>query len=285
MLVVETKAEMRAAVRAYRESAGGGRVGFVPTMGYLHEGHLSLVRRAREQNGLVVVSIFVNPTQFSPGEDLDRYPRDLDRDLALAGAAGADVVFHPSAPEMYSRDHCTWVEVENLTERLCGASRPGHFRGVTTVVAKLFGTVIPDTAYFGQKDAQQALVIRRMTEDLDLGVAIEVCPTVRESDGLAMSSRNAYLSTEERRQAPTLRRALLEAAGTIETGERDPSAVKAAFHARLAKAPLARLDYVEIVGTSDLAPVEQIGGEVLVATAVWFGGTRLIDNVMVAAGG
>ncbi|MHB9150454.1 MAG: pantoate--beta-alanine ligase [Thermoleophilia bacterium] len=282
MPVLSTKAEMRAAVRAYRASVSPGRVGLVPTMGYLHEGHLSLVRRAREENGLVVVSIFVNPTQFGPGEDLDRYPRDLERDLRMADAAGADVVFHPEVREMYAADHCTWVEVEKLTERLCGASRPGHFRGVTTVVTKLFGIVTPDTAYFGQKDAQQASIIRRMTEDLDLGVEIEVCATVRESDGLAMSSRNAYLSPEERHQAPALRRALLEAATAIETGERDPAVVRAAFHARLAEAPLARLDYLEIVGTSNLAPVATIQAEVLVAAAVWFGDTRLIDNVSVS---
>lgn len=283
--VLATKTQMRAAVRAYRASEPPGRVGLVPTMGYLHEGHLSLVRRAREENGFVVVSIFVNPTQFAPGEDLDRYPRDLERDLDMADAAGADVVFHPEVREMYAPDHCTWVEVEKLTERLCGASRPGHFRGVTTVVTKLFGTVTPDTAYFGQKDAQQALIIRRMTEDLDLGAEIEVCATVRESDGLAMSSRNAYLSPEERRQAPALRRALLEAATAIEAGERDPAVARTAFHASLAEAPLAQLDYLEIVSTSDLAPVATIQAEVLVAAAVWFGDTRLIDNVTASGRG
>lgn len=283
--VLSTKTEIRAAVRAFRASESPGRVGLVPTMGYLHEGHLSLVRRAREDNGFVVVSIFVNPTQFAPEEDLDRYPRDLERDLDVADSAGADAVFHPQVREMYAPDHCTWVEVEKLTERLCGASRPGHFRGVTTVVTKLFGIVTPDRAYFGQKDAQQALIIRRMTADLDLGVEIEVCATVRESDGLAMSSRNAYLSPEERRQASTLQRALREAATAIETGERDPAAVRAAFHSRLAEAPLARLDYLEIVGTSDLAPVETIQAEVLVAAAVWFGDTRLIDNVTASGRG
>ncbi len=277
---VTTKEQVRDAVREHRAAAASGSVGLVPTMGYLHEGHLSLVRRARRENGLVVVSIFVNPTQFSPGEDLESYPRDFERDLGLAGAAGADVVFHPSVEEMYARDHCTWVEVENLTERLCGASRPGHFRGVTTVVAKLFGIVAPDTAYFGQKDAQQALVIRRMVDDLDMNVTIEVCPTVRESDGLAMSSRNNYLSSDERRQAPTLRQALVEATSAIERGESDPRAVEEAFKARLAEAPLARLDYLEIAGASDLAPLVTIHGEVLVAAAVWFGTTRLIDNMM-----
>ncbi len=282
---VTTKEQVRAVVRAYRAGAASGSVGLVPTMGYLHEGHLSLVRRARQENGLVVVTVFVNPTQFSPGEDLERYPRDFERDLGLAGDAGADVVFHPSVEEMYAPDHSTWVEVENLTERLCGASRPGHFRGVTTVVAKLFGIVAPDTAYFGQKDAQQALVIRRMAADLDMNVAMEVCPTVREADGLAMSSRNDYLSPEERRQAPALRQALLEATRAIEGGEGDPRGVEEAFRARLAQAPLARLDYLEIVGASDLAPLATIRGEVLVAAAAWFGRTRLIDNVTAVSPG
>jgi len=282
VVVVETKDAVRAAVRAYRDSAPGREVGLVPTMGCLHEGHLSLVRRARERNGLVVVSIFVNPTQFAADEDLDRYPRDLERDLEVAGAAGADVVFHPSTSEMYAQAHATWVEVERLTEHLCGSSRPGHFRGVATVVAKLFGIVAPDTAYFGQKDAQQSLIVRRMSEDLDLGVKVEVCPTVREPDGLAMSSRNAYLSVEERRQAPILRKALLDVAAAIDQGERDPRRVETVFRGRLAESALARLDYMEVVATSDLAPVERVAGEVLVAAAVWFGGTRLIDNVMVS---
>jgi pantoate--beta-alanine ligase len=284
MRVLKTKYEVRAAVKSFRSTHPGERVGFVPTMGFLHEGHLSLVRRAREDNGLVVLSIFVNPTQFAPGEDLERYPRNLDRDLGLAVDAGVDLVFTPEPEEMYAHDHCTWVEVERITDHLCGASRPGHFRGVATVVTKLFGVVAPDVAYFGQKDAQQALVIRRATTDLDLDVSVEVCPTVREADGLAMSSRNAYLTHEERVQAPVLYQALLDASRTIERGERDPSAVVRIIRRRLEDAPLARVDYVEIAGTRDLAPVERIDGEVLVAAAVRFGQTRLIDNVLAAPG-
>ncbi len=207
MQLLKTKQEVREAVRAARYR--GLSIGFVPTMGYLHEGHLSLARRARAENEVVVVSIYVNPTQFGPNEDLARYPRDLERDLDLCREVGVDIVWNPD--EMYEPGHRTWVVVGDLTERLCGASRPTHFRGVTTVVTKLFGVVQPDHAYFGQKDAQQAFVIRRMTRDLDLGVDIVVCPTVREADGLAMSSRNVYLTPEQRAQAPTLRRALLAA--------------------------------------------------------------------------
>jgi pantoate--beta-alanine ligase len=291
MRLLRTKDEVRQAVAEARAAAAGSgcaaarslRVGLVPTMGYLHEGHLSLVRRARLECGLVLMSIFVNPTQFGPGEDLERYPRDLERDLALAGEAGVDVVFHPAASEMYAPDHCTWVDVEGMTDHLCGGSRPGHFRGVCTVVAKLFGVCSPDRAYFGQKDAQQAFVIRRMTGDLDLGVDVVVCPTLREADGLAMSSRNVHLSPEERAQAPILRRALLEAERAIAGGVRDPRAIEALARDRLTKAALMSVDYVEVVSTDDLRPIEEINGEVLVAAAVWMGATRLIDNVVVTA--
>lgn len=285
--VVTTKLEFRSLLAARRAAAafcgGALSVGLVPTMGYLHEGHFSLVRRARAQNDLVVMSIFVNPTQFGAGEDLDRYPRDLARDLRLAGEAGVDVVFHPAPPEMYDPEHCTWVDVEGLTQHLCGASRPGHFRGVATVVAKLFGLCRPERAYFGQKDAQQALLIRRMAADLDLGVDVVVCPIVRELDGLAMSSRNVYLTVEERAQAPTLYRALRQAEIAMAAGERDAVAVRAIVMGVLAAAPLGRVDYVEVVTTADLQPVRMIAGEVLVAVAVWFGASRLIDNVMVKA--
>lgn len=260
-------------------------MGLVPTMGFLHEGHLSLARRARMECDLVVMSIFVNPTQFGPEEDLESYPRDLGRDLALAEEAGVDVVFHPSAAEMYAPGHATWVDVEGLTEHLCGARRPGHFRGVTTVVSKLFAVCEPDRAYFGGKDAQQALVIRRMARDLDEAVEVIVCPTVRESDGLAMSSRNAYLTPAERVQAPVLHRALVEAEALIAGGERDPRVVVAAIVGRLAEAPSASVDYVEVVSTSDLRPTDRIDGEVLVAAAVRLGGTRLIDNVVVSSPG
>jgi pantoate--beta-alanine ligase len=283
--VVTTKLEFRSLLAARRSAAaacgGALSVGLVPTMGYLHEGHLSLVRRARAENDLVVMSIFVNPTQFAAGEDLDRYPRDLARDLRLAGEEGVDAVFHPQPQEMYAPGHCTWVDVEGLTEHLCGASRLGHFRGVATVVAKLFGLCRPERAYFGRKDAQQAFLIRRMASDLDLGVDVVVCPIVREPDGLAMSSRNVYLTAEERAQAPTLYRALREAEVAIAAGERGATLVRATVMGVLAEAPLGKVDYVEVVSTAALQPVDVIAGEVLVAVAVWFGATRLIDNMMV----
>jgi len=283
--LVTTKPALRTLLAERRmATAAGGRslaVGLVPTMGFLHEGHLSLAARARGENDLVVLSVFVNPTQFGPGEDLDRYPRDLDRDLEQAGNAGVDVVFHPQPGHMYDPDHCTWVEVEGLTDHLCGARRPGHFRGVATVVAKLFGLCRPDRAYFGQKDVQQALLIRRMAVDLDLGVDVVLCPIVREPDGLAMSSRNVYLTPTERSQAPVLYRALREAEALIAAGESDAGVVRDAVVNVLAGAPLARMDYVELVSPGDLRPVDVIAGEVVVAVAVRFGATRLIDNVIV----
>ncbi len=276
MQLLKTKQEVREAVRAARYR--GLSIGFVPTMGYLHEGHLSLARRARAENEVVVVSIYVNPTQFGPNEDLARYPRDLGRDLDLCREVGVDIVWNPD--EMYEPGHRTWVVVDDLTERLCGASRPTHFRGVTTVVTKLFGVVQPDHAYFGQKDAQQAFVIRRMTRDLDLGVDIVVCPTVREADGLAMSSRNVYLTPEQRVQAPTLRRALLAAEEMVAAGERRAAAILARVEEVLAEATLGRIDYVEIVDTDLLQGVEAVDGESLLALAVFFGTTRLIDNTL-----
>lgn len=278
MELLKTKAEMRGAVAASR--CDGLSVGFVPTMGYLHEGHISLVRAARAENGLVVVSIFVNPTQFGPNEDLSRYPRDLERDMALCREAGADIIWNPDVGEMYAEDAATWVVVEGLTDHLCGESRPTHFRGVTTVVSKLFNVVRPDRAYFGQKDAQQAFVIRRMTQDLDFGLDIVICPTVREADGLAMSSRNIFLSPEERAQASVLRRALDEAEKVVAAGERRTMAIKARVQQVLAEAPLGRPDYVEIVDTSGLQPIARIQGEALLALAVFFGRTRLIDNTI-----
>ena len=276
MQLLKTKQEVREAVRAAR--CRGLSIGFVPTMGYLHEGHLSLARRARAENEVVVVSIYVNPTQFGPNEDLARYPRDLERDLDLCREVGVDIVWNPD--EMYEPGHRTWVVVGDLTERLCGASRPTHFRGVTTVVTKLFGVVQPDHAYFGQKDAQQAFVIRRMTRDLDLGVDIVVCPTVREADGLAMSSRNVYLTPEQRAQAPTLRRALLAAEEMVAAGERRAAAILARVEEVLAEATLGRIDYVEIVDTDLLQGVEAVDRESLLALAVFFGTTRLIDNTL-----
>lgn len=274
--VLKTKEEVRQALAPLHR--GGCSVGLVPTMGYLHEGHLSLVRRARAENSVVVVSIYVNPTQFGPGEDLDRYPRDLARDLALCHEVGADIVWNPD--DMYDAGHCTWVAVEGLTEHLCGSSRPTHFRGVTTVVTKLFNVVRPDRAYFGQKDAQQAFVIRRMTRDLDLGPEIVVCPTVREPDGLALSSRNTYLTPAERAQAPLLHRALTAGEVLAASGERRTAVIKARVQELLAEADLGRIDYVEIVDTDRLQPVEVIAGEALLAVAVFFGKTRLIDNAI-----
>jgi pantoate--beta-alanine ligase len=261
----------------------GATIGLVPTMGALHEGHLSLIRRARSENDLVAVSIFVNPTQFGAGEDLETYPQDLARDLRLAGSAGADLAFGPSVREMYPQGFSTWVEVEGLTQGLCGASRPGHFRGVCTVVAKLFNICGPDRAYFGEKDAQQLAVIKKMVRELDIPVRIVPCPTVRESDGLALSSRNVRLSPEERAQAPVLYRALSAALTLAENGERDARRLKDEICALVASAELAKIDYVEIVDADDLAPVDVVAGTCLIALAVWLGRTRLIDNITVEA--
>jgi pantoate--beta-alanine ligase len=277
--VLRSKVELREAVR--RARGAGLTIGLVPTMGYLHEGHLSLARRARRENDVVVMSIFVNPTQFGPREDLERYPRDLERDLSLAAGVGVDVVFAPDPGEMYRPGHATWVEVEGLTETLEGAARPDHFRGVATVVTKLLALVAPDRAYVGQKDAQQALVIRRLAEDLDLGADIVVCPIVREADGLAMSSRNVYLTTQARRQARLLHVALGEAEAMVAGGETDAAAVEAAVRGRLGDASLGAIDYVAVVGADDLRPVARVEADTLVAVAVRFGFTRLLDNTVV----
>lgn len=283
IVCIATIAGMRAGLSAARR--GGAPIGLVPTMGALHQGHLSLIRAARAQNEVVVVSIFVNPTQFNAGEDLEKYPRDLENDLALAWSAGADMVFAPSVAEMYSEGFATWVDVDGLAEGLCGASRPGHFRGVCTVVTKLFNICGPDRAYFGEKDAQQLAVIKKMTRELDMPLEIVACPTVREPDGLAMSSRNVRLSPEDRAQAPLLYRALDAARTAVENGERDAARLKAGICARLADADLAKIDYVEIVNADDLSPVETITGRCLIALAVFFGPVRLIDNVTVQAPG
>lgn len=279
---VTTVAEARKAIAGLR--ALGGTVGLVPTMGALHEGHLSLVRAARGENEIVVVTIFVNPTQFGPNEDFERYPRDLDRDRRLCLQAGADLVFCPTADEMYQEGHCSWVDVEGLTTGLCGRSRPGHFRGVCTVVTKLFNICRPDRAYFGEKDAQQLAVIERMVRDLNMPLEIVRCPTVREPDGLAMSSRNQRLTSEERAQAPLLFSVLTRARESIASGVRDALSVRNTIHSLLAQATLGEVDYVEIVRADDLAPVANIEGECLIALAVHFrtSGTRLIDNIRVA---
>jgi len=270
--------EMRIRSRSVR--ARGSRLGLVPTMGALHEGHLSLVRAAKSKSEVVAASIFVNPTQFGPNEDFTRYPRDLDRDLSLLEREGVDMVFVPSVEEMYLQQSVTWVTVEGLSDRLCGKSRPGHFRGVATVVAKLFNIVEPDIAFFGQKDAAQVAVIRRMVRDLNIPVAINVCPIVRESDGLALSSRNAYLSPEQRRDALVLFRALMRARELFESGERNPAALIEAAKNVFAGSPAVRLDYIEIVDPDELTPLTTIDHPALVAVAAFVGNTRLIDNIV-----
>jgi len=259
----------------------GKSIGFVPTMGYLHDGHMSLARAARQHTDVVVISIFVNPAQFGPGEDLTKYPKDLKRDEEMAGLAGADVLFCPSVSEMYPEGYATYVNVERLTETLCGRSRPAHFRGVATVVAKLFGIVRPDIAYFGQKDAQQAAVIKKMAEDLNMDVEIKVLPITREKDGLAMSSRNVYLSSEERKDAVCLKEALDKAERAIRSGERDPGMIINVMKELVTSKPSARIDYIEIVDSKNLRPIAPLSGDVLIAMAVFIGNTRLIDNVIV----
>ncbi len=255
-----------------------GRIGFVPTMGYLHEGHISLARRAREECDHVVASIFVNPTQFSPNEDLSRYPRDLKRDLTLLEEAGVELAWTPTPEVMYPPGYATWVEVEGLTGPLEGAARPGHFRGVTTIVTKLFNAVQPHKAYFGQKDAQQAAVIRRMTRDLDFPIEIVVCPTVREADGLAMSSRNAFLNAGERTAATVLHRALTAARSAYEKGERNAGTLRGVMQEVVASEPLARMQYVSVADYDSLEELETVTGKTLLSMAVFMGKTRLIDN-------
>lgn len=261
----------------------GKSIGFVPTMGYLHDGHASLARSARAHTDVVVMSIFVNPLQFGPSEDFNRYPRDFARDEDIARRAGVDIIFYPKKEEMYPARYCTYVDVEGLASGLCGASRPGHFRGVTTVVAKLFLIVKPDMAYFGQKDAQQAIVIKRMVEDLNMGIDVKILPIVREKDGLAMSSRNVYLSKVERADAAVLYESLKKAGEMIEGGERDPKKVINAMSDMIKTKPSMRVDYISIVEAKTLKEVDAISGEVLAALAVFAGNTRLVDNVILKA--
>ncbi len=277
MRQVTTESELRAAVGEARRA--GQRVGFVPTMGALHEGHASLIRTARRETDFVVVSIFVNPTQFGPNEDYQRYPRTPQADAEICQREGVDLLFAPTVEEMYPPGFCTWVEVTGLQDVLCGRFRPGHFRGVATVVLKLFNLVQPDIAYFGQKDAQQARIIRQMVRDLNVPVEIRVCPIVREPDGLAMSSRNAYLSPEQRRQATVLYRALCAANELVKQGERDAGRVREHMLQVIATVPEAVLDYAEIVDPETLQPVQQIKATVLAALAVKIGPARLIDNM------
>lgn len=262
----------------------GKSIGFVPTMGYLHEGHLSLVRAAKKHTDVVVMSIFVNPLQFAPAEDFEKYPRDFKRDEVMASDAGVDIIFYPSVSQMYPDGYATFVDVERLTGGLCGASRPGHFRGVTTVIAKLFGIVRPDVAYFGQKDAQQAAVIRKMVQDLNMGVEVKVMPIVREKDGLAMSSRNVYLSESERGDALVLHQSLKKAESMVGSGERDPKKLIGAIREMILQKKSAKIDYVSIVDVNQLTELQTIGKEALVALAVRFGTTRLVDNAVLKRG-
>ncbi len=259
----------------------GLSIGLVPTMGYLHEGHKSLIDAARRENDRVAVSIFVNPMQFGPNEDLESYPRDLEKDAALCEEAGVDLIFHPQPEEMYAPGFCTYVDMDGLTTQLCGKSRPTHFRGVQTVVLKLFHIVVPDRAYFGQKDAQQLAVIRRMVRDLDVGVTIIGCPIIREADGLAKSSRNTYLNEKERQAALVLSRSLQAGKALMEAGETNAQAVRQAITDEINKEPMARIDYVDVVDFDTITPVETIQGTVLTAIAVYIGKTRLIDNFIV----
>ena len=278
MKLVRSISEMNALSRPARSR--GAHLGLVPTMGALHEGHLSLVRAARERSDLVAASIFVNPTQFGPNEDFAKYPRALESDCVLLEREGVELVFAPSVEEMYPQGAVTWVVVEGLSERLCGKSRPGHFRGVTTVVAKLFHIVEPDLAFFGQKDAAQVAIIRRMVRDLNMPVTIEVCPIVREPDGLAISSRNAYLSAQERKSALVLHRSLMRVQKLFESGERDSASLISAAKHEFASAPAVRLDYIEIVDPETLEPETTGTKPTLVAVAAFVGQTRLIDNIL-----
>ncbi len=278
MQVVHTTGEVRELVRQARQA--GKRVGLVPTMGALHEGHLSLMRGARADTDFVVISIFVNPTQFRPGEDLEEYPRPLEEDTKRAREVGVDLLFAPDSQEMYPDGFVTYVEVTKLTEGLCGASRPGHFRGVTTVVTKLFNIVQPDAAYFGQKDAQQATVIKRLVKDLNMDIEVKVLPTVREVDGLALSSRNQYLSPAQRQAARILYQSLERAKTLVEEGERNSAKIIQAMREMIGSVPSAEIDYIAIVHPETMEEVARIEREVLVALAVHIGPARLIDNML-----
>jgi pantoate--beta-alanine ligase len=258
----------------------GKRIGFIPTMGYLHDGHLSLIRKARRENDVIVISIFVNPTQFGPREDYKRYPRSLQRDKLLAKKAGVDIIFYPSVRSMYASGHSTFVNVENISENLCGRYRPGHFRGVATVVAKLFSIVPSDNAYFGQKDAQQVFLIKRMARDLNVHVKIKMLPIIREKNGIAMSSRNAYLSKKHRREAPVLFKSLLLAKDLIKKGERKADEIIKSMKALIKYESSAKIQYISIVDTEDLKDLKNLKGKVLIAIAAYFGKTRLIDNII-----
>lgn len=280
MVVAETITDVKKYVREWKKN--GETIGLVPTMGYLHEGHASLIKKAREQNDRVVVSDFVNPTQFGPNEDLEQYPRDFEADKKLCESLGTDLIFHPTPEEMYGRDHYTKVHVDTLTAGLCGAVRPVHFDGVCTVVTKLFHIAEADRAYFGQKDAQQLAVVRRMVHDLNYNIEIVGCPIVREADGLAKSSRNTYLSPEERKAAVILSASLTEAKKAIDAGEKDLNRIRQIITDKINTEPIARIDYVSAVDFNILQPKEKLDGEeTLIAIAVYIGKTREIDNIIV----
>jgi len=266
---------------ASRIKRSGKTIGFVPTMGYLHQGHLSLVRQAKRDNDIVVMSIFVNPIQFGPKEDFKKYPRDLKADSAQAASAGVDIIFYPSSKTMYPKDYQTYVEVVELSKYLCGMSRPGHFKGVATVVAKLFNIVKPDIAYFGQKDAQQAAVIKRMAMDLNIGLKVKVMPIVREPDGLAMSSRNAYLSPPQRKDALVLKNALQKAVCMIRSDEKNAEKIKLCMRKIVNSVPSSKIEYISIIDAAFLRDTKEIKGNILIALAVRIGNTRLIDNVKI----
>lgn len=270
-------------MQAYSDEARarGKIIGFVPTMGYLHEGHLSLVRAAKKDCDVVIVSIFVNPTQFGPNEDFNDYPRDFEHDSALLEKEKADILFYPSVDEMYPEEQLTLVKIDKIAEHLCGISRPTHFHGVATVVSKLFNIAKPHKAYFGQKDYQQCLVIKKMAKDLDFDIDIVTCPTVREKDGIAMSSRNKYLSPEERKSALSLDKSLVMAKKMIENGENDIEKIKRHIKEMIEKEKSAKIDYIEILNSKNLEKIKKIKGNVIVALAVFIGKTRLIDNMLI----
>ncbi|MEN3002457.1 MAG: pantoate--beta-alanine ligase [Armatimonadota bacterium] len=283
MQILRTIREVRDWVQAERRQ--GRPIHFVPTMGYFHEGHLSLMRRAKADGGAVIVSLFVNPLQFGPHEDYERYPRDFERDRQMAESVGVDALFYPEVSEMYPPGFQTEVRVKQLSQPLCGRSRPGHFEGVATVVLKLFNIVTPDRAYFGEKDYQQLRIIQQMVRDLNLPIEIVPCPIVREPDGLAMSSRNAYLSPEERQAATVLYRSLQWAQEQVRAGEQDPLRIQRGVYEILAHEPLAQIDYVELVDAETLEPVSRIERPTLLALAVYFGKARLIDNTVLTPPG
>lgn len=277
--IVHTISDVRQQVKEWRKQ--GLTIGFVPTMGYLHEGHQSLIKKAVEQNDKVVVSVFVNPMQFAPSEDLESYPRDLQADARLCDETGADLIFNPEPEEMYTDGFCSFVDMNGPTAELCGKSRPIHFRGVCTVVSKLFNIVTPDRAYFGQKDAQQLAVIKRMVMDLNIPVEIIGCPIIRESDGLAKSSRNTYLNEEERKAALILSKTIFMGQKLVEDGLTDANELKSLMKKNIETEPLARIDYVEVVDFNDISVRETVSDNTLIAMAVYIGKTRLIDNFIV----